>query len=328
MPIDWLESETAIDTRRALEARRDKLEATLAVNPRDPDAALKLLAVLDQLGVPPQEMAARVEAALRANPGESSLLAWLGQFAWRSGEAKLAMLTLKQAIATDKGEPLANFSLAQILYAAGAYKDAERHARIAFENGRASHLADQMRRLYAVVLSRLRRHEEAYALVLERLSETPEDTQALLDAHDLLRELKRGEDARRLIEQAAGKQPRNTDLLFRLAVAAFEDGELAAARNWADRLIEADAQHLEGWHLRSRIRQKQGDFEGALADAAMLPELSRTIPVDYAFTAECLIALGRKEEATTALEQGLGEGRAPAEEQRRYEKMLRRLRGS
>src|SRR5690606_996111 len=123
--------------------------------------------------------------------------------------------------------------------------------------------------------------------------ERPDDTQTIIDTADLLQELGRDAEATSMLTDAWQAKPRDTDLLFRLSVGAFEGDDLTGARKWADRLIEADSQHLEGWNLRSQIRFKLGDFEGALADHAMIAELSKTMKPDQSFRASCFESMGR-----------------------------------
>jgi predicted Zn-dependent protease len=327
MSIDWIDAESAIDKSQALRARRVELEVMLQEDPSDLSAALQLLAVLDQLEVGAQEIVAACQPIFEQHPNDPSLAAWLAQFSYRMGEFKMSMLTAKHALAHDALEPLANFTVGQLLLMAGKFEDACKYAGRAWEQGQAKHYRADIGRLYCIALARQRKFDEAYEFQRERLAEDPRRTQAVIDTADLLTEMGRRKEATILLEKSHADKPRDTDLLFRLAVGAFEFDELRDARRWADKLLKVDPQHLEGWHLRAQVRLKQDDPQGALADHEMIRELSKSIPLDQSFRAQCLTALDRHNEAIAALEQGLKEAAAYPEQQRRYEDHLKQLRG-
>ena len=325
MTIEWIEAESAIDDRQALLARREKLETEYLANPTDADAALRLLSVLDQLGVPAPDMTAMVEPAMQANPNDASLMAWLGQLSYRLGEMKLAMLTLKHAVTLDPGETLANFTLAQLMLYTGVFKDALGYAERAWATGQAVHYAQDIGRAYCISLARLKRFDEALKFQQERLTERPDDAQANIDTADLLREMQRDAEAETLLLDAHKRRPSDTELLMRIAVMYFEDERLDAALAWADKLLAADAQHLEGWNLRSQVRFKLGDYTGAISDHEMILELGKTMPLDRGFMADCLVALGRKDEAIAGLKTGLKEVKNWPQRRQQYEQHLEKL---
>lgn len=325
MSIEWLEAESAIDERVALQAQREKLEAAYDANPGDAEAALRLVNVLDQLGVPAQEMAARIERAFEANPNDPALMAWLGQLAYRMGQLKLAMLTLKHAISLDPDDTLANFTLGQCMLYAGTFEDALRYAKRAWDTGQAAYYRKEISRLYCIALVRLRRFDEAYEFQQEQLAERPDDSQTVIDTADLLGEMGRDDEARKLLLNAHNKKPADTDLLFRLAVAHFESNDFAGAIEWADKVLATDAQHLEGWNLRAQAKFKLGLFESALADHGMILELSKSMPLDRSFVASCYEGMGRKADAIAALKQGLIEAKDWPDRKRAYQQHLERL---
>jgi tetratricopeptide (TPR) repeat protein len=325
MSIDWLEAESAIDERLALQKRREELEAAFRADTGNGEITLQLIQTLDQLGVGAQEIATRCEPAFHANPNDAALMAWLAQLSYRMGQLKICMVTAKHAATLDPDEPMANFTLGQVLLYSGAFEDGLSYAKRAWDVGQAAHYHANIGRLYCILLARLKRFDEAYAFQLERLAERPDDTQAVIDTADLMQEMGREADATKMLVETAEKKPRDTDLLFRLSVGAFESDDLLNARNWADKLIEADAQHLEGWNLRSQIRFKMGDFEGALADHGMISELSKTMKLDQSFRASCFESMGRKEDAIAALKHGLEESKSWPERIKQYRQHLDRL---
>lgn len=325
MSIDWLEAETAIDERLALQQRRETLEASLKANPADGETALRLINTLDQLEVPAQEIAMLCEPAFQANPKDPALMAWLAQLSYRLGQLKICMVTAKHAATLDPDDAMANFTLAQVLLHAGAFDDGLKYAQKAWDVGQAMHFRHEIGRLYCILLARLKRFEDAYQFQLERLNERPDNTQAIIDTADLLTEIGRGKDADAMLTEAYARKPRDTDLLFRLAVGCFEDNDFLGAKRWADKLIDADSQHLEGWNLRSQIRYRLGDFEGALADHEMIRELSKTMPLDQSFRASCLEGLGRKEDAIAALKNGLEEVKHWPDRVKQYKQHLDKL---
>ncbi|MBK8208499.1 MAG: SEC-C domain-containing protein [Planctomycetes bacterium] len=325
MSIDWLEAESAIDERLALQKRREALEAAFDADNTNAENALKLILTLDQLGVAPQEIATRCEPAFQANPRDAALMAWLSQLSYRLGQLKICMVTAKHAATLDPDEPMANFTLAQVLLYSKAHEDGLRYAKRAWDVGHATHYHAQIGRLYCILLARLKRWDEAYGFQNERLAERPDDSQAVIDTADLLQEMGKREEGEALLEKAHEKKPRDTDLLFRIAVGYFENEDNLTARRWVDKLIDADAQHLEGWNLRSQIRLKLGDFAGALADHEMIRELSKTMPLDQSFRATCLEGLGRKEDAIAALKLGLDEVKQWPERVKQYKQHLERL---
>lgn len=325
MSIEWLEAESAIDERLALKQQREKLEAACDENPKDAEAALRLLNVLDQLGIPAQEMAQKAEPAFEANPDDPALMAWLGQLAYRMGQFKLAMLTLKHAIELDAEDTLANFTLGQLMLYAGSFEDAQRYAERAWATGIAAYYRHEIARLYCISLARLRKFDEALAFQREQLAERPDDSQTIIDTSDLLSEMGRPAEAFKMLEEAQAKKPTDTDLLFRLSVGHFESNDFVKALTWADRVIGADAQHLEGWNLRAQIKVKLGDFRGALADHEMIRELSKTMPLDQSFRASCFEGMGDKPAAIAALKQGLIEAKDWPDRRQQYQQHLERL---
>lgn len=325
MSIEWLEAENAIDTRLSLAQRRQKLEARLAQDPADVGNALQLLSVLDQLGLDPGTITETLRPAFEAGKSDPALLGWLSLLSYRTNELKLAMVTARAAIEADAGELIANFVLAQILLRAGKFSDALSHVGKALDVGAASHLYRDIQRLHCIVLARLGRLDEAWQAQQQIQAAHPDETQALIDSADLLHEMARGDEAIKLLEAAAAHKPADTDLLFRLAVGHFEDGRNRAALDWANRLIAADSQHLEGWNLRAQIKLKLGDAAGALEDHDMIRELSKKQPLDQAFRAECFIAMGRKADAIAALKGGMDEVRHWPRRLQEYQAMLNTL---
>lgn len=325
MSIEWLEAESAIDERLALREQREKLAAALKENPTDAETALKLLNVMDQLEVPAPEMAEAVEPAMTANPKDPALMAWLGQLSYRLGQFKVGMLTLKHAIELDPDDVLANFTLGQMLLYAGTFEDALRYARKAWDLGQATHYVKEIARLYCILLARLKRFEEAYQFQLRQLDARPEDTQTIIDTSDLLSEMGRSDEAQQMLKDAHENKPSDVDLLFRISVGYFERDEIGNALHWADRVIETDAQHLEGWNLRAQIKFKLGDYEGALADHDMIAELSKSMPLDQSFRASCFESMGQKDKAIAALKQGIKECKDWPDRVQHYQAHLDRL---
>ena len=325
MTIDWLEAESAIDERLALNARAEKLKAELAADPKNAEVALRLLNTLDQMEAAPQEMAQLCEPAFQANPKDAALMAWLGQLSYRLGQMKLAMVTLKHALALDPNEVLANYSMGQLMMYAGAYDEGLKYGSKAWEGADATWYRREIGRLYCIALARLKRFDDAYMFQQKRLAESPEHTQTVIDTADLLREMNRNIDGVALLRDLYKKKPRDPDLLFRLAVGYFEDENNVEAKVWADKLIDADSQHLECWNLRSQIRAKLGDFKGAMLDHMMIRELSKKTPLDHVFLSDCLVALGRKDEAVATLKQGLEEVSQWPDRVKQYKAALSKL---
>ncbi|MBX3459902.1 MAG: SEC-C domain-containing protein [Planctomycetes bacterium] len=325
MGIDWVEAESAIDERLALQKRRDELLAEFNKDKTSPEVALRLINTLDQLGTPPQEIAATCEPAFQANPRDAALMAWLAQLSYRMGELKICMVTAKHAATLDPDDAMANYTLGQVLLYTGAFADGLKYAQRAWDVGQAAHFHAQIGRLYCILLARLKRWDEALKFQQERLAERPDDSQAVIDTADLMQEMGKRDEAEKLLLDAHKHKPRDTDLLFRIAVGYFENDDFAAARGWADKLLEVDAQHLEGWNLRSQIRFRLGDFEGALEDHAMIRELSKSMPLDQSFRASCFEAMGRKEDAIAALKQGIEEVKHWPDKVKQYKQHLEKL---
>jgi tetratricopeptide (TPR) repeat protein len=241
------------------------------------------------------------------------------------GQFKIAMVTLKHAIALDPEDTLANFTLGQLMLCAGSHADAEMYAKRAWATGQATYYRKEIGRLYCISLARLRKFDEAYKFQQDVLAEHPDNSQAIIDTADLLSEMGRGAESFKLLEDAVAKKPTDTELLFRLAVGKLEKDDYGHALAWADKLIAADAQHLEGWNLRSQIKFKLGDFRGAMADHSMILELSKTMPLDQSFMASCHEGLGDKDAAIAALKKGLIEAKDWPDKRKHYQAHLDRL---
>ena len=128
-----------------------------------------------------------------------------------------------------------------------------------------------------------------------------------------------------MLTDASEANPSETDLLMRLAIHHFEMDKYTDAHQWADKVIAADAQHLEGWNLRAQIRLKQNDPKRALEYHGMISELSKSMPLDQAFRAECLMMLGQKEVAIDALKQGIEEVKDWPDRLKIYKQMLEKI---
>ncbi|MEE9312154.1 MAG: tetratricopeptide repeat protein [Planctomycetota bacterium] len=325
MNIDWLEAESAIDDRLSLNKRRADIEEQLKADPTDAELAYQLLNIMDQLEVPPNQMAEAVEAAFTASPNHAGLMAWLGQLSYRMGEMKVSMLTLKQAISLDKDDPVANFTLAQIMLYTGSFKDGLIYAERAWELGHASHFVKEIGRVYCITLARLGKWDEAVKFQEARLAERPTDSQTIIDTSDIYAETGKMVEALKMLTDASEANPSETDLLMRLAIHHFEMDKYTDAHQWADKVIAADAQHLEGWNLRAQIRLKQNDPKRALEYHGMISELSKSMPLDQAFRAECLMMLGQKEVAIDALKQGIEEVKDWPDRLKIYKQMLEKI---
>jgi uncharacterized protein YecA (UPF0149 family) len=70
---------------------------------------------------------------------------------------------------------------------------------------------------------------------------------------------------------------------------------------------------------------KLGNAQGALQDHQMILELSKKMPLDQAFRAECFLAMGRKDEAVAALKLGIEEAKDWPQRRKEYEAMLQSL---
>lgn len=325
MTIEWLEAESAIDERLSLKDALATLKNELTDDPTNAEVALKLLNVMDQLEVPAPEMAESVEPAMTANPKNPALMAWLGQLSYRLGQVKVGMLTLKHVMEIDPDDVLANFTLGQMMLYAGAFEDGLKYARKAWDLGQDTHYIKEIARLYCILLARLKRFEEAFQFQQKQLESRPDDTQTLIDTADLMGEMGRSGEAQRMLIDAQAEKPSDVDLLFRISVGYFENEKVGQGLFWADKVIDADAQHLEGWNLRAQIKFKLGDYEGALGDHEMISELSKSMPLDQSFRASCFEKMGCKQDAINALRQGIQECKDWPDRVQHYRAHLDRL---
>jgi len=325
MGIDWLDAVKAVDSRKSLSARRLDLEAELAANPDSRDSYVELLEVMAQLECEPADMITVGGPGFDRFAEDAEMLAWLGWLALRSGDYQLAKLSLDRALEADTDQPFANYSMSQLHFGSGGFKAALKSIEAARKGAEGKHWAADAERLYCICLARLERYDEAYEVQAAILNAEPDNTRALIDTADLLEAMGRLKESWALLEGGLKRNDADTDLLFRAALFKFEHDRPAESLAFGNRLLEVDGQHLEGWNLRAQVKFKLADYEGALSDHEMIRELSRSIPLDQAFRAQCLASMGRKSDAIAALKQGIEESKRFPDQQKRYRRALEAL---
>ncbi len=325
MSIDWLEAESAIDERESLRREREVLEAKLDENIDDAETALALLEVMDKLELDPIVMTEAVRETVSRNEDNAALLAWVGQLAYRVGEMRVSALTLKQAQSIDDSQPLIHFTMGQMLMQAGQFEKCLEHADKALANADGVSYHAQIIRLKCISLARLRRYDAAWELQKARLDEEPDNSEVITDSADLLDIMGRSDESKELLAKALERRPSDTDILMRVAMNAHNAGDLTDCRDRCDRILAIDSQHLEAWNLRAETRFKLGDYSGALNDHDMIAELSKSIPLDQAFRASCLLKMNRQDDAIAALRTGIEESKNWPDRKQHYQKMLNEL---
>ena len=219
------------------------LERFLSRQPRSLEARFTLARLLSQAGRA-DDARTQFEAALALDPTNPVILFSLAQVAAQAGQSSLAQgylqryLDLPAEIARDNG--IAMLFLGQIAEEEKRIEDAIGwYAKVD-----AGEQADTARIRRAILLGRLKRIDEALAVLRESPPDDPRARTRLITVEaQVLREAGRYADAFKVLDDALARQPDDTDLLYDHAMAAEKVNRLDLLEASLRKLIEAKPDH-------------------------------------------------------------------------------------
>lgn len=148
---------------------------------------------------------------------------------------------------------------------------------------------------------------EAKASLEAAVSVDPAFAPAHNNLGSVLLDLDQRADAARSFERAVQLQPRNADALANLARIAEEDHRLTEALDLSDRALAAASGHVQAMLTHARVRQRQGDLQGAATELGALLSGQRVPPniqsIAHGYLGECLERLNHFPEAFAEFEK-------------------------
>jgi tetratricopeptide (TPR) repeat protein len=208
-----------------------------------------------------------LDEVLAANPRDSKARGVRGVVEWAQGDVELALTDLEEALDDSPQDEFVMANLANVLLALGRGQEAE-HRLAQLDAGEKPHLLP----IYADVLSRTGRQEEAVQLLERVLWSEPDDVRALAGLGRALLNLERDTEAIACFRRIVALRPDELDAVCDLAVALRRSGDLAMALTTAARVVEERPSDPRGWRIRSRLQASMGDFDAAVDSATAATE--------------------------------------------------------
>ncbi len=255
------------------------LERFIEREPRSLEARFTLGRLLSQAGRA-DDARAQFEAALALDPTNPVILFSLAQVAAQAGQSSLAQsylqryLDLPAEIARDNA--IAMLFLGQIAEEEKRFEDAIGwYAKI--DSGEQ---VDTARIRRALLLGRLKRVDEALYVLREDIPDDPRGRARLVAVEaQVLREAGRYADAFKVLDDALGRQPDDTDLLYDHAMAAEKVNRLDLLEASLRKLIEAKPDHA---HAYNALGYTLADRNLRLTEAQRLIEKALELAPDDA----------------------------------------------
>ena len=198
----------------------------------------------------------------------------------------------------------------------GVYHLAARAAYLANE-GRFDEAAEQMREFLrhkpdetaprnqlARFLDFAGRRDEAAAEYRRTLEISPNDREALVQLGKLLGQSGRAAEGLALLEKALAIEPLYAQAHFFRGSVLRRMGRIREAATSYRRAVELDETHAKSWVAVGLLEAELEDWESALQAFQRAEVLGQDRGDMWLGMARCLLALGRADEAQTALEQG------------------------
>jgi tetratricopeptide (TPR) repeat protein len=165
---------------------------------------------------------------------------------------------------------VADGELPVLMAAVGSLLDEGRWSEVAgayWERAAISSSPGLYYRAAAESLRRLRRHEEAYAVMSRYLALAPDDAEAHYRAAEtgFARGKEAWEETRGLYLRALALDPDSGDYRRRYGVRLYAMGELAEAQSQLERVVEKDPGDAEAYFYLGRILEKAQEKEDALS---------------------------------------------------------------
>ncbi|MFO7854284.1 MAG: tetratricopeptide repeat protein, partial [Paracoccaceae bacterium] len=303
----------------APERRAALIEAVLS---RD-SANVEALAMRAELAIRddrPDDAIQDLRAALEGSPRDPALLELLARAHERNGDDALAAERRALAVQASGSAPGPSLRYARQLVRDGKLPSAESVLRDALRE------APRDRRLLATLAEvRLRREDWQGA---RQATEALAELEAQAGAGGVAEQLRaasmfgegRVEESIGILEGMWETRGAGVDMTA-LARAYALSGDLEGAREFLERIRDAEPDNLDALALLAQVKSRSGDVEGAEATLRTALEAAPENPALHRVLANFLQATGRPEEAEAAIEAGLAA--APGDRALRFEKAIR-----
>jgi tetratricopeptide (TPR) repeat protein len=263
------------------EDAKTRASALLAKDPNDLEAMLlranAMAAMKD-----PEGALAEVEQAMKIAPADSRALVGLGAIRQGSGDAAQAEAAYRQAIALDPNSIDAQLALANFLFAAGRVDEAEQTLKHALTIDAKHLLANQMLAVLYMVTNRMDQAEQPLKLV----AETMKAPVARFRLADYYAQVRRTDEAKRLLTELSADPASFADAEMRLATLDYQAGSIADAHQRLDALVTKAPQYVPALVAKAQWLTNENKLDEAL-------ERAKAAVAANADSAEAQFALGR-----------------------------------
>lgn len=176
----------------------------------------------------------------------------------------------QQAINIDPDLAGPYYHLARKQQTIGDYDHAEENATLAIEKSENPHDALLLR---AEILQKKENYEQALADVEQLIGNDSGDDEVLMQKGMILEAMGNVEEALTLYNNVLEENPFIPEAYAKIAGIQLNDGQLAEAAQTIDDAIEQIGEQESLLRLRSELRHRQGDEQGALTDQNRADEL-------------------------------------------------------
>jgi tetratricopeptide (TPR) repeat protein len=244
------------------------------------------------------EAGSLLDEVLATDPRDAAARGVRGVLEWAQGDVESALADLEEAVVASPDDEFVVGSQAHVLLALGRGREAQRRL-VQLKADEKPHLLP----IYADVLSRTGRQEEAVQLLERALWSGPDDVRPLAALGSSLAAMERDTEAIACFRRIVDLRPGELDRLCDLATALEHSGDLAEALTTVAKVVEERPGDPLGWQIRSKLQASMGDFDPAVESATAATGCLQQMPEAYEALGSALLysaAPGRAEAALAA----------------------------
>ncbi len=183
--------------------------------------------------------------------------------ALEKGDARSAVIQLKNAVQADPDSGVARFELGSVELRLGDYLSAEKELRAAIEH---HYDRDKVAPQLADALLHLRKNQELLDQIPAGDRPAEIESRVRIARGYALLELHRLDDAKKSFEDALARAAKPAAAELGLARALAAAGKLPEAVAATQKAIDSDANLPDAWVLMSRLKRTEGDLAAARSD--------------------------------------------------------------
>ena len=234
------------------------------------------------------------------------------------GNLRGAIVYYKNALGKDANYFTARRGLAEAYLLSGQLEPAKKEfEKLRLQQPQAN---DILLKLAEVAIQQ--REPSQALLLLDEYAAAEQETAELLVLYGLAHGSQGDlQSAEKFFRQALERDPQFSDALINLAKVALQRSDFAAARQWLERVIAADAENLRAYYLLATTEARAGQPEAALAAYQAVLKIDPQQLQALAMSGQLQLDLGRLEAAEKTVAE-LGKRFADAPESSRLKGML------